>query len=385
MQLRRSAPLGKRLSDLAPDSDTENQADYHDRRNFNGYQRFQGGRLLDNYIDDLRMDSAAAAPELDASSLPTWCAFALGGMVTFLFVYIGIARPAATEIALLRQQMSTLEQSVWEIAGHNNTAASTNKLLGLLNQQQQEAKRARAALEEMRELHSQVVQEAERAESAMVAVSQLASLKDMLLANSERATAASDVLSQAENLLYRLVNDRESTRSAADASGELLALRDDLLNRSGQVEDAKSKLEQLIEIRRKIDENGDGAKEAQLRVSELISLKDTIVARTGNLADAIETLELTTELGLRFREAAESFGEIRHWMVEVVAMEPMFQRARTALEPLIEMSSLRNLSPHQLRALARSVNQQHQAQLAQKPADLEGDSTGFEPDTISRE
>ena len=53
-----------------------------------------GGKAVDNWfeISDSATDSALAY-EAAPQTMPSWCAFALGGMVTFLLVYIGIGRP----------------------------------------------------------------------------------------------------------------------------------------------------------------------------------------------------------------------------------------------------------------------------------------------------
>lgn len=304
---------------------------------------------MENYIDHMGVDSPIVHDEFEPAGLPTWCAFALGGIITFLFVYIGIARPAAREMSLMRRQMSTLEQSVWEVAGQKETAASTNQLLGLLNEQRDQAIAAKRSLIEMRNLHSEIIAQSTEIQNAMAAASQLGSLKDVLLANSERADKAAEVLSVSEDLYHRLATGADSTDQAVQASEDLFALRTSLIDDGSEVAEAQDNLE------------------------ELVALKDTVVNQTGNLADAIETLELTTELGVRFHEAALSFNSIRHWMVEIVAMEPMLQRCRKTLEPLTELSSLDRMSPNRLREVARAMTSGAGTHIATKPLDLISD------------
>jgi len=297
---------------------------------------------LENYIDHMG-DSPIVTDEYEVAGLPTWCAFALGGIITFLFVYIGIARPAAREMSLMRRQMSTLEQSVWEVAGQKKTAASTNDLLALMNSQREQAIAAKQSLVEIRQLHSDIIEQSQEIQNAMVAASQLGSLKDMLLANSERADKAAEVLSVSEDLYHRLATASDATDLAVKASEDLFALRTDLIDNGSEVEVAQDNL------------------------NELIALKDTVVSETSNLADAIETLELTNELGVRFHEAALSFQNIRHWMVEVVAMEPMLQRCQKTLEPLTQLTSLDRMAPSQLREVARAMARGYKAQIASVP------------------
>ena len=334
------------MPDLTCSSDREIQVKLCYHPNLNDYQRLLGGEILENYIDHMGDDSPIVHDEFEPAGLPTWCAFALGGIITFLFVYIGIARPAAREMSLMRRQMSTLEQSVWEVAGQKETAASTNELLGLLNEQREQAIAAKQSLVEMRQLHAEIIAESQEIQNAMVAASQLGSLKDVLLANSERADKAAEVLSVSEDLYHRLATGADSTEKAVQASEDLFSLRSDLIDSGSEVAAAQDNLD------------------------ELIALKDSVVSQTGNLADAIETLELTTELGVRFHEAALSFDSIRHWMVEIVAMEPMLQRCRKTLEPLTELSSLNRMNPSQLREIARAMTSGYQAQVASKPLGL---------------
>ena len=313
-------------------------------------------------------------PDVGPAQLPTWCAFALGGIVTFLFVYIGIARPAAREMSLMRRQLSTLEQSVWEVAGQKDIAGETTSLLVALNEQKVHAIQAKESLAEMRELQQQLVVESDRVHSAMAAVSQLGALKDMLLANSDRADQAAEVLSISEDIHHRLASAAETTAIARQTGEELLALREDLAGRSQEVEEAKQNLDQLIDINRELNEKAGEAEEAQEKANDLIALQDSIINRTGDLADAIETLELTNELGLRFNDAVASFENIRHWMVEVVAMEPIFQQARQTIEPLIDFGNLRRMSPDQLRELARTFTRNVDTSVAIQPA-TEGSSS----------
>ncbi len=320
---------------------------------------------MDTYLDNIRSDAPLNAGQ---PPLPTWCAFALGGIVTFLFVYVGIGRPAAHELAQLRRQMGTLEQSVWEVAGQEKAARSTNDLLSQLREQKAQAAAAREALAEIKQLHAQLLAESNRVEQAMVAVSQLGAIKDMLLSNADRADQAAAVLAVSEDLQHRLANAADSTELALEASHDLLDLQADLLAGSQQSATAHATLDQLIEIRARLDLESLEVAEAQDQVTELISLKDKVVSQTKDLKGAIETLELTNELGLRFHEAALSFEQIRHWMIEVTALEPMLQRAKATLDPLLEMGNLERLSPDALRSLARQLCQQGPTMLARKPA-----------------
>ncbi|MEM7314414.1 MAG: hypothetical protein AAF497_14800 [Planctomycetota bacterium] len=322
---------------------------------------------MDRNINELRMDSPNQREVSEATDLPTWCAFALGGIVTFLFVYIGIARPAAREMAMMRRQMSMLEQSVWEVSGHRKDAKEAANLLDHLNKQHDALDNAKRTLEEIRQLNVQLAAESERVQSAMLAVSQLASLKDMLLANADRVDQAGEVLSASEEIYHRLATNVSTVASAEEAAYGLIAIQTNLLNNASSVAHARNVADRVFDISDILAEGSGELDVAEDRVMELVTLKNAVVSQTGDLADAIETLELTADMQRRFHDAALSFDEIRHWLVEVVATEPLLQRTRQSIEPLLEITNLRHLAPQQLRQLASLVSQQNQAKIALKP------------------
>jgi hypothetical protein len=329
------------------------------------------------------MDSPLQREISEATELPTWCAFALGGIVTFLFVYIGIARPAAREMSMMRRQMSMLEQSVWEVSGHEKDARGAATLLDELSKQRESLDNAKRSLEEIRQLNVQIAAEAQRVQSAMVAVSQLASLKDMLLANADRVDRAAEVLSVSEDIYHRLATNVSTVELAEEATYGLLAIQTNLLNNASTVARAESVADRMFDISDILEEGSAELDLAEDRVTELVTLKDAVVSRTGDLADAIETLELTADMQRRFHEAALSFDEIRHWLVEVVATEPLLQRTRQSIEPLLEMTNLRHLAPQQLRQLASLVSQQNQAKLALKPDRADATTTADADQPVS--
>ncbi len=338
---------------------------------------------MDRNINELRMDSPLQREISEATELPTWCAFALGGIVTFLFVYIGIARPAAREMSMMRRQMSMLEQSVWEVSGHEKDARGAATLLDELSKQRESLDNAKRSLEEIRQLNVQIAAEAQRVQSAMVAVSQLASLKDMLLANADRVDRAAEVLSVSEDIYHRLATNVSTVELAEEATYGLLAIQTNLLNNASTVARAESVADRMFDISDILEEGSAELDLAEDRVTELVTLKDAVVSRTGDLADAIETLELTADMQRRFHEAALSFDEIRHWLVEVVATEPLLQRTRQSIEPLLEMTNLRHLAPQQLRQLASLVSQQNQAKLALKPDRADATTTADADQPVS--
>jgi hypothetical protein len=125
-----------------------------------------------------------------------------------------------------------------------------------------------------------------------------------------------------------------------------------------------------MQLRESLAYEGSQIDVAQERVDGLISLKDSVIARTNDLSESIETLELTNELSERFRIAANSFKEIRDWMIEMVAMEPTFAQVQRILEPMSNLVNLNRMDPKQIRDFTRAFVQQSQDRLAKKPSSV---------------
>ncbi len=319
------------------------------------------------------------------TGLSSWFVFAAGGIATLLLVYVGVARPAAQELSLLRQQIQALEKGVAAVAGQRGSVDETNHLLGLLSQQQTYAVSARKALADLRELNSTLLDEASRVKEAMAAVDQLASIKDLVLKNSKSTDKASDALSATEALQNRLAKSATTNELAMKASLDLLAIRNEVLRDSSQNSVAQSALQDLLQIRSTLNDDGSNLELAQDRLTDLIALKDSVLTRSNNLRDSIETLEVTEQIGERFRQATSSFKDMHAWLIEVVAMEPTFAKARLILEPMSEMVDLKRMDPKQLRDFARAFVQQSQDRLTNKPSNMVMHrSSSEESATISR-
>ncbi len=295
-----------------------------------------------------------------------WFSFAAGGLATFLLIYVGIARPAAEELTLLRDQIRSLEKSVAMVAGQRDGVDETNHLLSQLSQQQAQAIAARKTLVDFRELTNGLLVESSRFQEATRAISQLGAIKDSLLANSNDLDKAADAVAASEALQARLTDSAEANELALRASLDLLAIRGELLNDTGLNDKARVALRNLVQLRESLDNEGSQVDVARERVGGLIALKDSVISQTNDLSESIETLELTNELGQRFRVAANSFKEIRDWMIDMVAMEPTFAQIRRILDPLTELVNLNRMDPKQIRDFTRAFVQQSQDRVASK-------------------
>ena len=313
------------------------------------------------------------------SRLPSWCSFILGGVLTYLLVYIGIARPASVELSLVRRQMSTLEQSVWEIAGYQGTASEGSELISVLAEQRTQLEEAKNTLSAIRQLNRQIAEEARQVSVANSALTELAELKQSLIEQSENALLAADVVATSEMVCQRLAAVADTSHQALQVGDDLLALHDGILNQAEYAQQAEDTLSRLIGIRESIDRQTPQLDQAHQSVDALVSLKDKVLMESCDLAEAIETLELTSDLSKQFHDAALSFGRMRNWMIEIVASESLLERAQTTFEALTGSSSLHDLAPGQLRAIAAAITRKGgKLQVASKPATVSDTQEVFE-------
>ncbi len=319
-------------------------------------------------IDQSMQYAAPQFRQTNSSRWPAWIPFMGGGLITLGVIYFGVARPAADELASLKAQMSALEQSIAMVAGHKGSVDETNHLLSLLGQQQAYASSARKTLSEIQKLNAELIGEAKNVNDAAIAVDQLAAIKDQAINNADRMDEANKALNDSEDLQDRLADSVETAEMALRASIDLLAIRGELLQDSYLNESAKHALNRLVEIRATLDQEAINVEAAQERVSELIALKDEVVAGTTDLKSSIETLQITKELRDQFVEASQSFKEIRSWMMEVSAMQPIYSKVQVAMQPLTELANLEKMAPQRLREFAKwFVQQNNNTRLASIP------------------
>lgn len=314
-----------------------------------------------------------------------WYAFAFGAGMALFFVYVGITRPTAEELSLLRQQLQSLEKSVAMVAGQRDAVDETNDLLALLSQQQSQANAARKTLVDLRELNSNLLKESSRVEDALAAVKQLASIKDLVLANADLTDRAMDAFSATEQLQERLADSATSNELALQASLDLLAIRGELLKDVESTDAAKDAMHLLVDIRATLGNEGTKIDVAQDRVTDLIALKNSVLNQTNDLSDSIETLEITEQLNERFRRATSSFKDIRDWMAEVIALEPTLAQVRQVMEPFADMVNLKRMDPKQLRDFAKVFIQQPQDRPAIKPSNIVSHRYPSDSQSISTE
>src|SRR5262249_20614423 len=154
---------------------------------------------------------------------------------------------------------------------------------------------------------------------------------------------------------------------ARRSSDELFSLTDDLVCRGSNPTAAVEALNGLVDIRRQLDVQGTDLDLARQRADQLIDLKDRVVSATPNLATATENLELMGDIQEHLAKVAQSFGQMRHWIIEILAFEPVFNRAIRTLQPLTELGNVRHMNSTDLRQVIRQMNERRGPQWSATP------------------
>ncbi len=317
---------------------------------------------------DHSLNHALSHSSRSRSRVPGWLSFVAGGVATCGLFYFAVSKPAAEEMSLMRNQIQSLEKSIAALAGHQGSVDETNHLLSKLGQQQAYAQSARRSLQDIQELHASLLAQSQELDSAMATVNQLASLKDLVVANSDNITIAAESLVTADSLHQQLIESHPTTAAAVDASQQLLTLRDQMVKNSYLNTTAAASLDSLLTLRDSLDRDDLDTVEASERVAELVALKDAVLAQTADLKDSIETLEVSRAMTAQFHQASAIFRDMRAWMMEIVAMQPSLDKVRVALQPLTDLVNLEKMRPDQLREVARWLTHPSTARMASLPS-----------------
>jgi hypothetical protein len=318
-------------------------------------------------------------------------------IVTLFAVYWGFVEPTSRQLAKMRRYVTSLEKSIANLNGHQETTAQTVSLLDQLERQAIVTRDAQAALDEMRMLHSQIVQEASQLRSARQALEKLAELRSDLArqvslveatdralnavsethyrvcqavddaaavelsvtqlnrlqsglaASIRKMEDAQPVLNQIDALHSRLTSAADRTRQARFVSEGLLALEEDLLSRGSHTAAAHLALDDLIDLRDRVDAQATHLDKSEATLAQLVQLQDGVLAQSESVVTAIETLEASHDVQQLLVRAEQTFSNVRRLLTETIMIEPAVQQAMRGLEPLKELADLRRLNVRELR------------------------------------
>jgi hypothetical protein len=259
---------------------------------------------------------------------------------------------ALDQLDRLRNRLIAAQAQAWTAgASLDDIDALQNRLIG----QRESVPVAAETLGALVDLTRTAIEQTSDLSTARFALEGLVGLRQSLASDNTDLQRAREVVRAWSETQAQLTAAASHAADARRTSDELLGMADDLVCR-GDTARAASALDGLANLRERLDDQGTGIDLAHQRVDQLIDLKDRAVSQTRDLADATANLELMTDVQDQLGKIALSFGRMRHWIVEILAFEPAFNRAMRTLQPLSDLGNLRHMSATDLRQVIRSLN-----------------------------
>ncbi|MDG2384198.1 MAG: hypothetical protein P8N76_21185 [Pirellulaceae bacterium] len=350
----------------------------------------------------------------DRTSSFGWNIFLFAVAITMIAVNWGFLRPASKQLEEMKQQVSSLEQTVQLLTRQQGSAREATNLLQLLSEQGKHTTNAAEGLAEIQRLHSQLISQAKQLKTANMAIDRLGDLRkkvsehsllidDAVLALSESNQVQEDLIDAAatthdadealdrlatlrmrllrsigyleeaapiveevDHLTERLKGSSELAADASTVADQLLDLHQTLINEADRASEAELALNELVDIRTLLDAQSIDIVKTKDTLHDLVEMKDDVLAQNANIADAIETLERTVDLTDQYQQASKSFETMRRWLTDVILMEPTVQRAMQTLEPISELGNLRRISQAELRHAAQVVRDMRRTEIARR-------------------
>lgn len=346
----------------------------------------------------------------------SWNTLLFAIAITLIAVNWGFLRPAGRQLTSMKEQISTLQNTVNQLSKEYGSAHNTLSLMDVLAKQGQLSNDAAESLARIADFHDRVLDEASQlqvshqclsrladlrqgveehrqlieatlsaidqskriqdevatlaigASEAEVAIHRIDSLRNNMAEGAKRLDEVNPVLTQIDSLNAKLTSMAPDLRQADAIADDMVDLNCRLSAEGSTIASAASTLSDLIEMKHSIVAESNDLHKSQVAVQELIELKDDVLAEAENIPAAIESLEQTIDLHDQFARATQSFEQIRRWMGDVILLEPTIQRAMNTLEPLADLGSLRRMTREELKQAADFVRQVRSEQATEMPA-----------------
>jgi hypothetical protein len=234
---------------------------------------------------------SAAADRRSGTFTFDWKSVAAGAAATFVIAYACVVRPARQQLDLLEQRLGDLGRVVTRLEAAEGDVSATGRLLAALEAQ------------------------ARRADAAGVAVQRFAALHERLAAQSGMLEAAAETVAHVESLRQGLdAIDRRGLDAAQAAAERMVRLGDTLAAQAADLDAAQSRLDRFVRLKSDLVHHGGDLDAAEITLGHLHDLTDWLA------------------------RSATVVGDLRHFVVDVMLLQPSVERARHALEPVVALA-----------------------------------------------
>ncbi|MBM4076222.1 MAG: hypothetical protein FJ267_11335 [Planctomycetes bacterium] len=190
---------------------------------------------------------------------------------------------------------------------------------------------------------------------ALTALEQIGQLHDQVLTQSESVPQASEGLKKFVTLKSGLIDAAQNLETAQSVSGQLISLGETLSDNGAKVDVARTNAEGLIEMNRQLANNDLDLSTSQNALAGLFKMQEMIATQSRTVAQSVQSLEILSGFHDEFVSQIQIFAEMRRNLIEISLMDSTVQRVTRLMKPLIELSNLRSLSDDELRSAARTI------------------------------
>jgi len=155
-----------------------------------------------------------------------------------------------------------------------------------------------------------------------------------------RLDESRDAAAAASGLLATLTEQAARVEAAEAAVARMAALHDRTVAAAAGVERATEALGSLADVSDTIVAQAAGMEMAREQLDRLVLLKDGLLSGTTDLDAARDTLVGLEDLAGWAGESAAVVVELRKFVVDLMLLQPAADRARQALEPIVELVKL---------------------------------------------
>jgi DNA repair exonuclease SbcCD ATPase subunit len=271
---------------------------------------------------------------------------------------------------LIALQNSVLAQQNAVVPAAEMLQESLQQLIAvkdLAQAQAPELPQAVTTLKELIALKDQARTQAGEISTAQSSLKELISLKDQAFAQFDTLAASKTSLQGLVDLKARVIDYTSDLTQAGEAVGGLLALKDQVVGQGEAAVQAQARTNELLALRDKLLVPTDSLTTADANLTNLIAMKDKVVGQSEDVAAAIQTLEILSDFSEEFESRIASLGQLRQSLMEIVLLETTITRVTRALEPMTQLGNIRRLNDGDLRDAARTILEQRQTRVTQKP------------------
>jgi len=316
-------------------------------------------------------------------------------------VYVVVSQPLFSHLERMQRQILAVQHDMEPLVGASDEPWETNSLLtGLIAQRKQLAE-MRLALKQIRELREELLTEAGRTDGGFAAIHELRELQSALLDKKDTSTPALQALEDFARMAQTLVREHADARKAEDILAglgqskagleELIGLKKQILSEAGDVAAAKATAGELVALKEEIVAQPDNVAAARAQVNRLFSLeadltshgsdmsaafssldglleiKGKLLDQTPHIGDAMQNLEILSDFQQEFSEQIQSLARMRSSLMEIVMLETTVGRVAKSLEPLAQIANVRRLSDNEIRDAARNILEKRSTRVTTKP------------------